>query len=81
MRIRELPAHERPAQRLAALGPAALSDAELLALVSGQQDLAYWQASLCGGDGWATWSRSTCAPCCSTPRTGCSRSQPSTSAR
>jgi DNA repair protein RadC len=40
MRIRELPLHERPASRIADHGPNALSDAELLALVSGQNDLA-----------------------------------------
>jgi DNA repair protein RadC len=32
MRIHDLPAHDRPRERLARLGPAALSDAELLAL-------------------------------------------------
>jgi DNA repair protein RadC len=35
MRIRELPIHERPAQRLVSYGPSALSDAELLAVVLG----------------------------------------------
>jgi len=52
MRICKLPANERPVQRLITLGPAALSDAELLALISGQQDLARCQASFCAGDGW-----------------------------
>ena len=33
--IRALPAHERPRERLAALGPAALSDAELVAIQLG----------------------------------------------
>ena len=32
MRIHDLPAHDRPRERLARLGPGALSDAELLAL-------------------------------------------------
>jgi DNA repair protein RadC len=35
MHIRELPLHERPAQRLSAYGPSALSDAELLAVILG----------------------------------------------
>jgi DNA repair protein RadC len=35
MRIRELPLHERPTQRLISYGPSALSDAELLAVVLG----------------------------------------------
>lgn len=52
MRICNLPANERPVQRLITLGPAALSDAELLALISGQQDLARCQASFCASDGW-----------------------------
>ena len=52
MRIRELPLHDQPAQRLLASGAAALRDAELLALVSGEQDLARCQATLCGNDGW-----------------------------
>jgi DNA repair protein RadC len=52
MRICKLPANERPVQRLITLGPAALSDAELLALISGQQDLARCQASFCASDGW-----------------------------
>jgi DNA repair protein RadC len=52
MRIRELPADAQPAQRIAAAGPAALSDAELLALVSGQQDLAVCQDALTTYQGW-----------------------------
>jgi DNA repair protein RadC len=52
MRIRELPLHAQPAQRIAADGPAALSDAELLALVSGQQDLDVCQAALTSYQGW-----------------------------
>lgn len=46
MRIRELPPTARPARRLADAGPDALSDAELLALVSGQPDLARCTACL-----------------------------------
>ena len=52
MRIRELPVDAQPVQRLTTLGPGALSDAELLALVSGQQDLARCQASLGASQGW-----------------------------
>jgi DNA repair protein RadC len=52
MRIRELPLHERPAERIAAAGPAALNDAELLALVSGQQDLVVCQNALTTYQGW-----------------------------
>lgn len=52
MRIRELPLPEQPAQRIAAAGPAALSDAELLALVSGQPDLAVCQEALETSQGW-----------------------------
>jgi len=51
-RIRELPLHERPASRITDLGPDALSDAELLALVSGQPDLEICQRSLCEYHGW-----------------------------
>jgi DNA repair protein RadC len=52
MRIRELPLHERPESRLADHGPAALSDAELLALVSGQHDLCVCEQSLREYQGW-----------------------------
>jgi len=52
MRIRELPLHERPASRIADQGPAALSDAELLALVSGQTDLEVCERSLREYQGW-----------------------------
>ncbi len=51
-RIRERPLHERPASRISDHGPAALSDAELLALVSGQHDLEICQHSLCAYQGW-----------------------------
>lgn len=52
MRIRELPLHERPASRITDHGPAALSDAELLALVSGQTDLEVCERSLRDYHGW-----------------------------
>lgn len=52
MRIRELPLHERPASRIADHGPNALSDAELLALVSGQHDLAICAETLTAFYGW-----------------------------
>lgn len=52
MRIRELPLHEQPAVRIAERGPDALSDAELLALVSGQPDLEVCERSLCEYQGW-----------------------------
>jgi len=52
MRIRELPADAQPVQRLTMLGAGALSDAELLAIVTGQQDLDRCQASLCASQGW-----------------------------
>lgn len=52
MRIRELPAGERPARRLSDRGPACLSDAELLALVSGHPDLATCEQSLRAYHGW-----------------------------
>lgn len=52
MRICELPIVEQPASRLADVGPNALSDAELLALVSGQQDLAICERSLREYQGW-----------------------------
>jgi DNA repair protein RadC len=52
MRIRELPLHERPASRIADHGPNALSDAELLALVSGQNDLAICAETLTTFHGW-----------------------------
>jgi DNA repair protein RadC len=52
MRIRELPLRERPASRIADHGPAALSDAELLALVSGQTDLEVCERSLREYHGW-----------------------------
>jgi len=51
-RIRELPLHERPASRISDHGPDALSDAELLALVSGQHGLEICQRSLCAYQGW-----------------------------
>ncbi|NTV62698.1 MAG: DNA repair protein RadC [Oscillochloris sp.] len=52
MRIRELPLHERPASRIADRGPDALSDAELLALVSGQHDLEICAQCLRDYHGW-----------------------------
>jgi DNA repair protein RadC len=52
MRIRELPADERPASRITRQGPDALSDAELLALVSGQHDLAICEQNLRDYHGW-----------------------------
>ncbi len=52
MRIRELPPHERPASRIADYGPDALSDAELLALVSGQHDLEVCAQCLRECQGW-----------------------------
>lgn len=52
MRIRELPLHERPASRIADRGPDALSDAELLALVSGQHDLEVCAQCLRDYHGW-----------------------------
>jgi DNA repair protein RadC len=52
MRIRELPLHERPASRIADRGPDVLSDAELLALVSGQQDLEVCAQCLRDYHGW-----------------------------
>lgn len=52
MRIRELPLGEQPASRIADAGPHALSDAELLALVSGQQDLTICERSLREYQGW-----------------------------
>ena len=57
MRIRELPLDAQPVQRLATLGAGALSDAELLAIVTGQQDLARCHASLCASQGWAGFLR------------------------
>ena len=52
MHIRELPAHEQPASRIADRGPDALSDVELLALVSGQTDLEVCERSLKEYHGW-----------------------------
>ncbi len=52
MRIRERPRTEQPAYRLAQRGPDCLSDAELLALVSGQPDLAICAQSLHTYHGW-----------------------------
>ncbi len=52
MRIRELPLHEQPASRIADRGPDALSDVELLALVSGQTDLVVCERSLREYHGW-----------------------------
>lgn len=51
--IRELPARDRPANRLLAVGPEALSDAELLATISGAPTLDRCQLILasCGGRG------------------------------
>lgn len=51
-RIRELPLHERPASRISDHGPDALSDAELLALVSGQHDLDICAQCLGNYHGW-----------------------------
>jgi DNA repair protein RadC len=52
MRIRELPLREQPASRITDHGPAALSDAKLLALVSGQHDLEVCERSLREYQGW-----------------------------
>lgn len=52
MHIRELPPQEQPAQRLQQRGPVCLSDAELLALVSGQHDLAICEQVLRAYHGW-----------------------------
>ena len=52
MHIRELPPHEQPASRIADRGPDALSDVELLALVSGQTDLEVCERSLKEYHGW-----------------------------
>lgn len=52
MHIRELPPQEQPAQRLQHRGPSCLSDAELLALVSGQHDLAICEQALRTYHGW-----------------------------
>lgn len=52
MRIRELPPHQQPASRILDRGPDALSDVELLALVSGQTDLAVCERSLKDYHGW-----------------------------
>lgn len=52
MRIRELPPHEQPSSRIADRGPDALSDAELLALVSGQHDLEVCAQCLRAYHGW-----------------------------
>jgi len=52
MRIRELPLHEQPASRITDRGPEALSDAELLALVSSQPDLDVCERSLREYHGW-----------------------------
>lgn len=52
MRIRELPIEERPVSRIAHRGPDALSDAELLALVSGQPDLEVCAQCLREYHGW-----------------------------
>lgn len=71
MRIRELPLHERPASRIADHGPDALSDAELLALVSGQHDLETCTQCLCEYHGWIGLLRAdirTVAASIGTPR-------------
>jgi DNA repair protein RadC len=52
MHIRELPLHERPVSRITDHGPGALSDVELLALVSGQSDLDVCERSLKAYQGW-----------------------------
>jgi DNA repair protein RadC len=52
MHIRELPIEERPASRVSRHGAEALSDAELLALVSGQSDLEVCERSLKEYQGW-----------------------------
>ena len=51
MRIRELPLAARPAQRLASLGPSALSDSELLAIVLGDKAEEAFRQSLLGSQG------------------------------
>jgi DNA repair protein RadC len=71
MRIRELPLHERPASRIADHGPDVLSDAELLALVSGQHDLEICAQCLREYQGWIGLLRAdirTVAASIGTPR-------------
>jgi DNA repair protein RadC len=71
MRIRELPLNERPANRIADHGPDALSDAELLALVSGQHDLDICARCLRDYHGWIGLLRAdirTVAASIGTPR-------------
>jgi DNA repair protein RadC len=61
LRIRELPASERPLARLQQLGPAALSDAELLALVLQAESLDLAQRLLVDLAGWAGLQRAALA--------------------
>jgi DNA repair protein RadC len=61
LRIRELPASERPLARLQQHGPAALSDAELLALVLQAESLDLAQRLLVDLAGWAGLQRAALA--------------------
>lgn len=59
LRIRELPATERPCQRLHALGAGALSDIELLAIVVNLATFHEAQAIFTTAGGWAGLHRAT----------------------
>jgi DNA repair protein RadC len=61
LRIRELPASERPLARLQQYGPGALSDAELLALVLQAESLDLAQRLLVDLAGWAGLQRAALA--------------------
>jgi DNA repair protein RadC len=61
LRIRELPASERPLARLQQLGPAALSVAELLALILQAESLDHAQRLLVDLAGWAGLQRAALA--------------------
>jgi DNA repair protein RadC len=61
LRIRELPASERPLARLQQLGPAALSDAELLALLMQTSSIDQAQRLLVDLVGWAGLQRAALA--------------------
>jgi DNA repair protein RadC len=61
LRIRELPASERPLARLQQHGPAALSDAELLALILQAESLNLAQRLLVDLAGWAGLQRAALA--------------------
>jgi DNA repair protein RadC len=51
-RLRELPTHEQPTERLFAIGPQALSDAELLAVLLNTDSLDVCHELLLRCDGW-----------------------------